>query len=176
MRALLDEAGQEYDLDPTLVRGLDYYTRTVWEFESPSLGAQRGVGGGGRYDGLVEQLGGPPTPGVGWAAGIERILLAAGYDIAWDEEPVYVAVAEPERRRAAFALARELRRAGLPAQVEQAGRSMKGQMKHADRLGARAVVIVGEQIELKDMETGDQTEVSGAHEVIELVARDGELA
>ncbi len=176
VRALLDEAGQEYDLDPTLVRGLDYYTRTVWEFESPSLGAQRGVGGGGRYDGLVEQLGGPPTPGVGWAAGIERILLAAGYDIAWDEEPVYVAVAKPERRRAAFALARELRRAGLPAQVEQAGRSMKGQMKHADRLGARAVVIVGEQIELKDMETGDQTEVSGAPEVIELVARDGELA
>ena len=77
VRALLDEAGQAYELDPTLVRGLDYYTRTVWEFESPSLGAQRGVGGGGRYDGLVEALGGPPAPGVGWAAGVERILLAA---------------------------------------------------------------------------------------------------
>ena len=78
VRALLDQAGCEYDLDPTLVRGLDYYTRTVFEFESPDLGAQSGVGGGGRYDGLVEQLGGPATPGVGWAAGIERILLARG--------------------------------------------------------------------------------------------------
>ena len=176
VRALLEEAGLEFDLDPTLVRGLDYYTRTVWEFESPSLGAQSGVGGGGRYDGLVEQLGGPATPGVGWAAGIERILLAAGYDIAWHEQPVYVAVAEPERARVAFALARALREAGLPAQVEQGGRSMKGQLKHADRIGARSVLIVGEKLELKDMATGEQTTVSGAEEVIELVARDDELA
>jgi histidyl-tRNA synthetase len=175
VRALLDEAGMEFDLDPTLVRGLDYYTRTVWEFESPALGAQSGVGGGGRYDGLVEQLGGPPTPGVGWAAGIERILLAAGYDIAWQEEPVYVAVAAPERGRDAFALSRAIREAGLPAQVEQGGRSLKGQMKHADRIGARAVLIVGEGLELKDMATGSQTAVSGVEEVIERVAKDGEL-
>ena len=76
MRALLDAAGVPYEIDPTLVRGLDYYTRTVFEFTSDALGAQSGVGGGGRYDGLVEQLGGPPTPGMGWAAGIERIMLA----------------------------------------------------------------------------------------------------
>ena len=76
VRELLDVAGVAYELDPTLVRGLDYYTRTVFEFTSDALGAQSGVGGGGRYDGLVEQLGGPPTPGMGWAAGIERIMLA----------------------------------------------------------------------------------------------------
>jgi histidyl-tRNA synthetase len=75
VRALLDGAGLEYDIDPTLVRGLDYYTRTVFEVESERLGAQAALGGGGRYDGLIEELGGPPTPGVGWAAGIERILL-----------------------------------------------------------------------------------------------------
>ena len=76
MRALLDAAEVAYEVDPTLVRGLDYYTRTVFEFTSERSGAQSGVGGGGRYDGLVEQLGGAPTPGMGWAAGVERILLA----------------------------------------------------------------------------------------------------
>ena len=169
VRALLDEAGVAYDLDPTLVRGLDYYTRTVFEFESPSLGAQSGVGGGGRYDGLVEQLGGPATPGVGWAAGVERILLA-GVSEPVPESPVYVAVAKEEHRRAAFALARELRSAGLAAQVEQAGRSMKGQMKHADRLDASAVVIVGDRIEVKDMNTGEQVAVADARAAIAAVA------
>ena len=76
VRALLDAAGLPYDVDTTLVRGLDYYTRTVFEFDSADLGAQSGVGGGGRYDGLIEQIGGPPTPGMGWAAGVERMLLA----------------------------------------------------------------------------------------------------
>ena len=80
--ALLDGAGTTYEVDPKLVRGIDYYTRTVFEFESERLGAQAALGGGGRYDGLVEELGGPPTPGVGWALGVERILLAAE-----DEEP-----------------------------------------------------------------------------------------
>jgi histidyl-tRNA synthetase len=77
VRALIDAAGIPYDIDTTLVRGMDYYTRTVFEFESQALGAQSGVGGGGRYDGLIEMIGGPPTPGNGWAAGVERILLAA---------------------------------------------------------------------------------------------------
>ncbi len=169
VRALLDDAGVSYDLDPTLVRGLDYYTRTVFEFESPSLGAQRGVGGGGRYDGLVEQLGGPATPGVGWAAGVERILLAGAASLP-SERPVYVAVAAEAHRRTAFALARELRGVGLGAQVEQAGRSMKGQMKHADRLDASAVVIVGDEIEVKDMSTGEQVQVADAREAIAVVA------
>ena len=172
VRALLDDAGVGYDLDPTLVRGLDYYTRTVFEFESPSLGAQSGVGGGGRYDGLVEQLGGPATPGVGWAAGVERILLAGSADRA-SERPVYVAIAKDEHRRTAFALARELRGAGVAAQVEQAGRSIKGQMKHADRLDASAVVIVGDEIEVKDMSTGEQVSVADAREAIAVVAGGG---
>src|SRR5213078_5349198 len=77
VRALLDEAGREYEVDDALVRGIDYYTRTIFEFTSDALGAQSGVAGGGRYDGLVELLGGPPTPGMGWAAGVERMLLAA---------------------------------------------------------------------------------------------------
>ena len=83
VQRLLDEVEIAYEVDPALVRGLDYYTRTVFEFTSDALGAQSGVGGGGRYDGLVEQLGGPPTPGVGWAAGVERILLAAGSARTW---------------------------------------------------------------------------------------------
>ena len=97
MRALLDDAGLAYEVDPTLVRGLDYYARTVFEFTSDALGAQSGVGGGGRYDGLVEQLGGPPTPGVGWAAGIERMLLAAGEQpVAAPVVDLFVAYAEPQ--------------------------------------------------------------------------------
>ena len=102
VRALLDDASVSYDVDPTLVRGLDYYTRTVFEFESAKLGAQSGVGGGGRYDGLVEQLGGPATPGVGWAAGIERILLASEGDLGGFPAPVFVALAEGGDRREAF--------------------------------------------------------------------------
>ncbi|MGI8659658.1 MAG: histidine--tRNA ligase [Thermoleophilaceae bacterium] len=172
VRALLDDAGLAYELDPTLVRGLDYYTRTVFEFESAALGAQRGVGGGGRYDGLVEQLGGPPTPGVGWAAGIERILLAADGDEEPEADgPVYVAVAKPEAARRAFALARTLRPAlDGRVELEQAGRSLKGQLKHADRLGARAVVIVGDAIEVKDMSSGEQRTARDEHELLRLLA------
>jgi histidyl-tRNA synthetase len=169
VRALLDDAGLEYEIDPTLVRGLDYYTRTVFEFESDRLGAQRGVGGGGRYDRLVEELGGPATPANGWAAGIERILLAAGDTPLDESRPVFVAVAKPEAEREAFRIARELRAAGLRAEIEQAGRSVKGQFKHADRIGARATVIVGDAIEVRDMDSGEQRPAADAAEVVELV-------
>ena len=94
VRALLDDAGIHYELDPTLVRGLDYYTRTLFEFTSDALGAQSGVGGGGRYDRLIEQLDGPRTPASGWAAGVERMLLAAG------EQPVQARAGRPVRRAA----------------------------------------------------------------------------
>ena len=138
VRALLDAAELDYEIDPTLVRGLDYYTRTVFEFESERLGAQAALGGGGRYDGLIEELGGPPTPGVGFAAGIERILLAAG-DVTPERQPrVFIARRQAGRRQLAFQLARLLRREGIRAEMEQAGRSMKGQLKQADRLGAYA--------------------------------------
>ena len=146
VRALLDDAGIHYELDPTLVRGLDYYTRTLFEFSSDALGAQSGVGGGGRYDRLIEQLGGPPTPASGWAAGVERMLLAAG------EQPVqcelvdlFIALPGHDGVRAAFRLAREARQAGLRAQLELAGRSLRGQLRHADRIGARYVAIIGER-------------------------------
>jgi histidyl-tRNA synthetase len=166
VRALLEQAGCEYDLDPTLVRGLDYYTRTVFEFESADLGAQSGVGGGGRYDGLVEQLGGPATPGVGWAAGIERILLAGDIDTT---DPRRVFVSFTEDRDTAFALVRAVRARGVYAELEQAGRSLKGQLKQADRIGAAFVVLVGDTLEVKDMSTGEQRAVNGLEEAVEAV-------
>ena len=168
VRGLLDAAGIEYEVDPALVRGLDYYTRTVFEFTSDALGAQSGVGGGGRYDGLVEQFGGPPTPGIGWAAGVERILLAAG-ERPGEAAPVevFVAVPKDERRRAAFQLWRRLRE-GRSVLMGEPGRSMKGQMKQADRVGARWTVIVEEDgFELKDMESGEQRPVATADELLE---------
>jgi histidyl-tRNA synthetase len=170
VRELLDDAGLEYEVDTALVRGLDYYTRTVFEFESEELGAQRGVGGGGRYDLLVEELGGPPTPAVGWAAGVERILLASQGGAERPAPDVFVVVAKPEAAGTAFGLATKLRERGLRAELEQAGRSVKGQFKHADRLGARRVVIVGDGIEVKDMASGEQREVAGVDEAVAAVA------
>jgi histidyl-tRNA synthetase len=159
---LLDEAGIRYELDPTLVRGLDYYTRTLFEFSSDALGAQSGVAGGGRYDRLIELLEGPTTPAVGWAAGVERMILAAGeLPTPPNLVDLYVAVATPEASARAFQLAREARRAGLRAQHELAGRSLKGQLKQADRVRARYVAILGQgpEASLKEMETGDQREL-----------------
>ena len=167
VRALLDAAELAYEVDSTLVRGLDYYTRTVFEFESERLGAQAALGGGGRYDRLIEELGGPPTPGVGWAAGIERILLASQAEPESDSR-VYIAVLA-EGRKDAFLLARLLREQGIRAEMEQAGRSMKGQLKQADRIGARATLIVGDQIEVKDMDSGEQQPVSDAGEAVSRV-------
>jgi histidyl-tRNA synthetase len=161
VRELLDEAGVAYEVDTTLVRGLDYYTRTVFEFESGELGAQSGVAGGGRYDGLVEALGGPTAAGCGWAAGVERILLASdGAPTAPAPVELYVAYVGEERRRGAFGLATAARRAGLNAQLELGGRSLKGQLKQADRLGARWVALLDDGgSALKDMESGEQRPV-----------------
>jgi histidyl-tRNA synthetase len=161
VQELLDAAGLAYEIDPTLVRGLDYYTRTVFEFTSDALGAQSGVGGGGRYDGLMEQIGGAPTPGMGWASGVERILLSSPAPAA-APPPVdlFVAYAGAEFRSAAFRLAADARRAGHAARVELGGRSLKGQLKQADRAGARYVAILGDEgTALKDMETGEQRDV-----------------
>jgi len=161
VKALLDTAGVVYEVDPTLVRGLDYYTRTVFEFTSDALGAQSGVGGGGRYDGLMEQIGGAPAPGMGWAAGVERMLLASPPPpVAPPPVDLYVAYAKPEYREAAFRLAADARRAGHAARLELGGRSLKGQLKQADRIGARYVAILGEEgTSLKDMQTGEQKTV-----------------
>ena len=161
VRALLDGVGQAYEVDDTLVRGLDYYTRTVFEFTSDALGAQSGVGGGGRYDGLIEEIGGPHTPAIGWASGVERILMTAGGAPA-AEPPLdlFVAYARPEHKAAAFRLAADVRRAGRSARLELGGRSLKGQLKQADRAQARYVAILGDEgTSLKDMETGEQRTV-----------------
>ena len=161
VRERLDAVGVGYEVDPTLVRGLDYYTRTVFEFTSDALGAQSGVGGGGRYDGLIEVIGGAPTPGMGWAAGIERILLASpAAPVAPPPLDLYVAYAGPQHGAEAFRLAADARRAGHSARLELGGRSLKGQLKQADRAGARYVAILGDEgTALKDMESGEQKTV-----------------
>jgi histidyl-tRNA synthetase len=160
VKALLDKAGVAYELDATLVRGLDYYTRTVFEFESEALGAQAALGGGGRYDGLVEELGGPPTPAIGWAAGIERILLALGEPEPPRPVDVFIVAPDGQRERA-LELATVARRAGVCADLDLADRSHKGQMKQADRSGAPRAVILDEQggATLRDMATGEEREL-----------------
>jgi histidyl-tRNA synthetase len=177
VRALLDDAGLSYELDSTLVRGMDYYTRTVFEFTSDELGAQSGVGGGGRYDGLIELLDGPPTPASGWAAGVERMLLTT-HDLPTAPELVdlYVALATRDGARTGFELAVDARRAGLQAQLELAGRSLKGQLKHADRIGARYVAIIGANTvaTLKEMASGEQHD-TGVGDVIPEILRAGKL-
>jgi histidyl-tRNA synthetase len=178
VRALLDVANVKYEIDSTLVRGLDYYTRTVFEFTSDALGAQSGVGGGGRYDRLVEQLGGPPTPGMGWAAGVERILLAGERsELAQPAAaaPIELFVAtqdgDAESVRAAFALLHEARSAGLSSQMDLGRRSLKGQLGHADALGARYVAIIAsDRAALRDMQGGGQEDVP-ADAVVHAVLR-----
>ena len=159
VREFLDDAGVPYEIDPTLVRGLDYYTRTVFEFESAMLGAQSGIGGGGRYDLLIEQLGGQPTPGVGWAAGIERMVLASREESPSLPVEVFVAV-DGGDPRTAFKLVTELRGKGVTAAMEQAGRSLKGQLRQAGRLGADAVAIVGPE-SIRVRAGGSEQEVTG---------------
>ena len=170
VRALLDAAGVGYQLDGTLVRGLDYYTRTIFTFDCDVLGAQSELGGGGRYDGLIEQLGGPATPAVGWACGIERILLALDEEVESVGRDAFVAIAAEGQRQRAVALTRELRRAGLSAEVDLAGRGLKGQLKHADRLGARRVLILEEDgsAQLRDMRSGEQRPADPGNLVDEL--------
>jgi histidyl-tRNA synthetase len=159
VRGMLERAGVAYEIDATIVRGLDYYTRTVFEFHCAGLGAQSQVAGGGRYDALIELLGGPSTPACGWAAGVERILLA----VDGEEQPppidAFIVAPESQRERALL-LATELRRGGLAADLDLAGRSLRGQMRQADRLGARrAVILEDEGAELRDMESGEQSQI-----------------
>jgi histidyl-tRNA synthetase len=163
----LERLGIAWEEDPTLVRGFDYYTMTVFEFTSDALGAQSAVGGGGRYDGLVEGLGGPPTPGIGFGAGIERIVLALEAQGA-DAGPAldcYVAVVDPDLRLGMLPVVERLRAAGLRCESDLRGRSLKAMMKHAATLGARHAVIFGARehergvATVRDMSDGSQREV-----------------
>jgi histidyl-tRNA synthetase len=146
VKRYLDLFGIPYTLSHRLVRGLDYYTRTTFEVLAGNIGAQSAVLGGGRYDGLVKQLGGPDRVGIGFAAGIERLVLALPETLAMPEKrpDVFLAALGDAARDASLALLRDLRRAGLNAQVEYEGRSLKSQMKRADRLKAPLVFILGE--------------------------------
>ena len=165
--ALLDAAKIDYIQDPTLVRGLDYYTRTVFEIQVDNgLGSQNAIGGGGRYDGLFESLGGKKTPGLGFALGFERVLLAleaAGITFE-DSSPidVYVAVADSAYRDTAFGLACDLRKRGIGALVDVAGKSLKSQLKQADHAHARYAAIFAPdeysegKVILRNMQTKEQ--------------------
>jgi histidyl-tRNA synthetase len=174
--AALRLMGIPYEEDPTLVRGLDYYTRTVFEFTCDRLGAQSGIGGGGRYDGLVASLGGPDVPGVGFGTGVERITLALGDEAAGSAVvDAYLAVPDADIRMELMPLLRDLRRAGIRVEAGTAGKGLKAMMRHASGLGARYVVIIGPRehadglATVRDMESGDQVEVP----VADIAARIG---
>ncbi len=146
VRASLDASGVAYQLVPTLVRGLDYYTRTTWEFLGPEEGAQSTLSGGGRYDGLVAEIGGPDTPGVGFGAGIERLVLAledAGVSAEPPKVDVFFVLDEGAARDQVAGWLGELRSRGVSADTDYAGRSLKGQLTQAARLGAASTAIVG---------------------------------
>ncbi|WP_405782396.1 histidine--tRNA ligase [Streptomyces sp. NBC_00859] len=169
VRALLSAAGVAYEDDVKLVRGLDYYTRTTFEFVHDGLGSQSAVGGGGRYDGLSEMIGGPALPSVGWALGVDRTVLALEAEGVELELPATTSVfAVPlgeEARRVLFGVVTELRRAGVATDFAFGGRGLKGAMKSANRSGARFTVVAGERdltegvVQLKDMESGEQSAV-----------------
>lgn len=153
LRGLLDGLGIEYEIDHALVRGIDYYTRTAFEFQPKVEGSQTTIGGGGRYDGLIGQLGGRPTPGIGFGTGIERIILnlkAQGVEPPTAALPdAYLAIADASAGSRAMMLARELRLGGVSVIAGTAGRSMKSQMRQANALGARFALVLGEK-ELAD--------------------------
>ncbi|WP_031084806.1 histidine--tRNA ligase [Streptomyces sp. NRRL WC-3549] len=170
VRALLTAAGVVYEDDEKLVRGLDYYTRTTFEFVHDGLGSQSAVGGGGRYDGLSEMIGGPALPSVGWALGVDRTVLALeaeGIELAIPATTsVYAVPLGEEARRVLFGLVTELRKAGVATDFAFGGRGLKGAMKSANRSGARYTVVAGERdlaegnVQLKDMESGEQQPVA----------------
>ena len=147
LKAMLTENGVSYEIDPNIVRGLDYYSKTVFEFVSTAIGAQGTVCGGGRYDTLIENLGGSPTPAVGFAVGIERlILLMQNTGVPFGEEPtvtVYLAGMDEPSRKKAFAIAQELRRNGISVEIDLMGRSIKAQFKYAGKTGAKYVAVIG---------------------------------
>jgi len=166
----LDATGVAYELDPTLVRGLDYYTRTTFEFIPSSIGLA--VGGGGRYDGLIEELGGPPTPGIGFGAGIERILLALGDDAAAEERPLdlFFVVHERAPRERVLASIADLRRRGLAVETDYAGRSAKGQVKLANRLRPTTLVEVVSESEAILRRRGEPDHVDSLDNVLASLA------
>lgn len=170
VKMYLDNMGIVYEVNPHIVRGLDYYTRTVFEFLTDSLGAQSAVCAGGRYDGLVEEIGGPHVPALGFGMGIERLLLLLeAQEIKLPEAKkceIYIANIGEEASLKAAAMATELRQSGMFAEFDVVGRSLKAQMKYADKIGARFTTVIGEDdikanvAKVKNMQTGEVTELA----------------
>ena len=170
VKMYLDNMGIVYEVNPHIVRGLDYYTRTVFEFLTDSLGAQSAVCAGGRYDGLVEEIGGPHVPALGFGMGIERLLLlleAQGIKLPEAKKcEIYIANIGEEASLKAAAMATELRQSGMFAEFDVVGRSLKAQMKYADKIGARFTTVIGEDdikanvAKVKNMQTGEITELA----------------
>lgn len=175
VKSLLSEVGIEYTVDPGLVRGLDYYTRTVFEFPSKRFGFA--LGGGGRYDGLVEEIGGKPTPALGFGLGFDRIMMAlneAGVEFPKDDKcEVYVASMGDNAQVKAFKLVNELHRCGIAADCDLCARGLKAQLKYADKIGARYTVVIGDneleigEAELKNMKTGEKKKISIGEDFID---------
>ena len=166
----LDNLGIRYSIDPNIVRGLDYYTKTVFEFVSQNGGSQGTICGGGRYDGLVEECGGPATPGIGFALGVERLLMeldSQGVQVAEPPAPdIYIATLGQKSVDFAQQMVYKLRGFNVRAETDLMGRSLKAQMKYADKRGFAFTIVLGDdEIEagkgvLKDMRNGDQKDVS----------------
>ena len=160
----LTAAGIAFEVDPTLVRGLDYYTHTAFEFVTTHIGAQGTVLGGGRYDGLIAELGGPPTAGIGWAGGIERLMMLCNEPPA-EPRPVVIAPLGAAAEAKALGIARVLRRHGITVEQDYRG-NMKRRLQRANKLNARAAIIIGDDelakgvAQLKDFDSGDQREVA----------------
>ena len=157
-----------YEIDKRLVRGLDYYTRTAWEIKSDKLGSQDSLSGGGRYDLLVEQLGGPPTPAIGFAAGIERIIMAmpkTDQSIKIRKLGIFIVCMDEKYRQEAFRMADKVRGIGVPADIDYLGKSLKAQMKQANRSGLSHAIILAENelskgmVAVRDLNTSEQSEV-----------------
>jgi len=171
-------AGVRFSVNPRIVRGLDYYRRTTFELSSERLGAQSAFAGGGRYDGLVKQLGGPDVPGIGFAIGLDRLLLLLPED-NHEPRPAYLATLGDEARRAGFVLAESLRARGIRLEWDPAAKSLKAQMRQADKARARVALILGAdelargRVVLRDMDTKEQHEAALEAEVLagELAAR-----
>lgn len=170
VKGYLDDAGVNYEVNPTIVRGLDYYTRTVFEFVSSDLGSQSTFCGGGRYDGLVAEMGGKPLPALGYAIGLERVMMilqAQGVELPVQSQcELFVAALGEAAQKRAFGLTRRMRECSVFAQFDSCGRSLKAQMKYADKIGAAYTLVLGDDElqsgrgKLKNMKTGELTEIA----------------
>ena len=186
VRGLLDDLGIPFTDAPRLVRGLDYYTRTTYEFDHALLGAQSGIGGGGRYDGLSEDIGGPPLPGIGFAVGLDRIVLAMEAERAAAGEPAAPAACQvfgvplgAEAHADVLTLMTSLRRRGVNTDMAFGARGLKGALRAADRSGAAFAVLIGTEerragtVSIKDLKTGDQRDVAATQATDWLIERLG---